>query len=242
MLDRLFHATLPKIWVSIPPVVGFPNTKTLERLGLDASDPYVQEKAALLEQLEAARSITPGRRLLLTQMLRKPEKLLDDFFDSEVQVGSTLLRPKSTPEATVTTLGNELAQYIASKNPSLAKKANDCVDELLYAACHTFFKAPMERQLTDPRFKDDKDQDVWVQDSKRIVSKNTFEMEKARFLKPDTLLITRSKEIPYIPIGEGLEGEKRLIMQVECRYDLSNNKVSFTYTYNLDGEKETWRE
>ncbi len=191
-IDKLFYKTLPTAKISVPSILMMNKENTF---GLDENDPYIYEKIPLLQQLEASTSLTPDRKNLLREMLLRPERIVDELPKlAEITIGSDATMKGGFPIGFNEKLGKLLKSYIVAQNPKLGAKVDACMNELLYAACHT--------------------PGLDVKEDAKCTC--TFELEKTKIFKPDTILITRT-----------IESEGKTI-RVQCRYDISNNKMTFT--------------
>lgn len=235
--------TITELGVKADFVADAPDSATLDKYNIYHNDPLRAVKVKLLTALEANDQISKGRKLLLKEMIIKPEQVLLDLprFPT-VRIGDITINQQDVPEQeSIAEISKLIAAHVESKNPTLVQAVYDKRDELLYATSQTFFESLSKKQSKDIRFKDIKGNPLWEKaNTSKAINITSFEMEKTYVLKPTTLIITRSKEIPYVPIT-GEEGEKRLTMTVECRYNLKSSDVVFNATYELDGKKETWQ-
>lgn len=244
-LEERLHATLETLGVVIPSVIKKADPKTIKRFDLYATDPKVDRKVALLLALERNTTIDSGRKLLLAEMVKKPSQIIDDLPRfPEVAIGKKIIKQEGEAGVAKTfiNIGAALLDHISSINddPKIHQNAFDAIDELFYVTAQTFFEPVGKLEESDPRLREQTEDgnDKWV--PVKAVKSTTYEMEKTYISAPKILIITRRVEKTYVSPIEDTGERMALVMQVQCHYNLSNNKVEFKYEYSLEGKKITW--
>ncbi len=228
--------TLTELGISISSDTDVPTKEDFQAYNIHETDPLKLVKIKFIKALQADTTIDAGRKMLLIEMIIKPDQVVVDLPRlAEVQIGKTTIKQEDVgAEDSFINISTQLLTYIESQNPALTKNASDSMDELLYATSQTFFLNLLQKQHEDERIH----RSEWAVPGRKISNEKTsFQMEKTFVRKPETLIITHSIETPFVRTDDE-PGEQRLIKKVECRYNLKTSAVTFTSTYELNGQRE----
>lgn len=209
--------------------------------------PKKQDKGALLVKQMVNRAQialvkenpNKGRKALLTELLKKPEQLLDDISRlGDLQIGKYKNiredRVGKTPESLYTSMAEKLRDLIYASNDSLTL-THSTLDELLYASVQTFFLDLLAEEATDPNLRGTNTQgeDTWGPDKDRTKQSTSYQMEKSLLSKPESIILTRRVEKTYIPLEGSSNKKKNLVMELKCNYNLKTKEVTFSKNYKV---------
>jgi hypothetical protein len=256
MKTEASHITYYRPEKAVGPAVKAPPVPILEQAKKSIKEesapskpliPHIPETGSLANQITAsAKSQTsvqdPGRNVLLREMLKSPEALVADI----TRVGDIKIGPYSyefedlTSEEIYTSLANNLADYIKHENPNLTI-SQECINELLFALVQNFMKPVQTISEHDSRI----ELGTWGSDALAVKDLFSYEMkkgflEKTPFFSSTEIEFTRRMEKTYVWMkNPDAKPAQHVILETKVLYNLKTLKVSFHYSYSLNGEPPT---
>lgn len=231
-----------------------------QKYELKESDSKAAIKGVLLHSLSENKDISPGRSLLLGDMIRHPTQIFRDVERlHNLTIGGKKIALEQKGADAVIELGTKVMEYILSKNAAFEglsfKQFNKLANELVYATVQNFSSPLAERQSRDPNFSvDETGMPLWRMKDKKDYENlpswkkllHGYEEPQSVYFQLDksgsTMKVTRAFNLTYTHINEpNNHPEKKLNYSVTFDYNLNSKDVTVTYVYELDGQKVSWR-